>query len=257
MDVGIWLRDLGLERYAPAFRDAEIDAAVLPRLTDEHLKELGLPLGPRLKLLDAVAKLRGDGSSTAPAPTTVAPVPGAERRQLTVMFVDLVGSTALSARLDPEEMRELIRAYQNVVAGEVTRFEGHVAKYMGDGVLAYFGWPKAHEDAAERAVRAALAVAAAVPGIATPAGEPLAARIGMATGTVVVGDLVGDEEARERAVVGETPNLAARLALAAEPGAVVIAEGTRRLLGDLFAHRDLGTVSLKGFAGPVRAFLQQ
>ena len=254
MDVGIWLRDLGLERYAPAFRDAEIDAAVLPRLTDKHLKELGLPLGPRLKLLEAVAKLRGDGPSTAPAPTTVAPVPGAERRQLTVMFVDLVGSTALSARLDPEEMRELIRAYQNVVAGEVTRFEGHVAKYMGDGVLAYFGWPRAHEDDAERAVRAGLAVAAAVAGIAAPAGGPLAARVGIATGRVVVGDLVGDEEARERAVVGETPNLAARLQGLAEPGAVVIAEGTRRLLGDLFAYRDLGAVSLKGFAEPVRAF---
>ena len=151
-------------------------------------------------------------------------------------------------------MRELIRAYQNVVAGEVTRFEGHVAKYMGDGVLAYFGWPRAHEDEAERAVRAGLAVAAVMAGIAVPAGEPLAARVGIATGSVVVGDLVGDEEARERAVVGETPNLAARLQGLAEPGAVVVAEGTRRLLGELFAHRDLGAVSLKGFAEPVRAF---
>ena len=153
------------------------------------------------------------------------------------MFVDLVGSTALSARLDPEEMREVLRAYQNSVTGEIARVDGHVAKLMGDGVLAYFGWPRAHEDDAERAVRAALAVAEAVGRLATPAGEPLAARVGIATGLVVVGDLVGEGAAQEEAVVGETPNLAARLQEAAPPGAVVVVEGTRRLLGEVFELR--------------------
>src|SRR5689334_23271150 len=171
------------------------------------------------------------------------------------MFVDLVGSTALSNGIDPEDMREVIRAYQNAVAAEIARFGGHVAKLMGDGVLAYFGWPRAHEDDAERAVRAGLALAAAVGRLtATAAGAPLAARVGIATGPVMVGDLVGAEEARERAVVGETPNLAARLQALAEPGAVVVAEGTRRLLGSLFELADLGARELRGFAEPVRAW---
>ena len=216
VDVGVWLHGLGLQRYEPVFRESEIDAAVLPKLRDEHLKELGLPLGARLKLLEAIAKLHGEAaaSSTPPEPTIAVatrPVAGAERRQLTVMFVDLVGSTALSADLDPEEMREVLRAYQNAVAGEVARFEGHIAKFMGDGVLAYFGWPRAHEDEAERAVRAGLAIAEAVGRLETPAARPLAARVGIATGLVVVGDLVGEGAAQEEAVVGETPNLAARL----------------------------------------------
>ena len=170
------------------------------------------------------------------------------------MFVDLVGSTALSARLDPEEMRELIRAYQDAVAGEVARFEGHVAKFMGDGVLAYFGWPRAHEDEAERAVRAGLAIVdGRRAGCATPAGEPLAARVGIATGLVVVGDLVGEGAAREEAVVGETPNLAARLQALAEPGQ----RGHRR--GHAPAPRRACSSAptsapprLKGFAEPVR-----
>jgi class 3 adenylate cyclase/predicted ATPase len=264
MDIAAWLRALGLEQYAPAFRDNDIDARVLPGLTAEDLRDIGITsVGHRRLLLQAIAALR-EPPAPAVRPTTgaaadvAAPVaaapPPAERRQLTVIFVDLVGSTELSRRLDPEEMREIIRTYQNLVAGEVTRFEGYVAKYMGDGVLAYFGWPKAHEDAAERAVRAGLAVAAAVPGITGPISERLAARIGIATGSVVVGELVGSEEARERTVIGETPNLAARLQALARPGAVVIAEGTRRLLGGLFTLRDLGAVSLKGFAGHVGAF---
>jgi class 3 adenylate cyclase/tetratricopeptide (TPR) repeat protein len=170
------------------------------------------------------------------------------------MFVDLAGSTALSTRLDPEDMREVVRAYQDAVSGAVARFEGHVAKFMGDGVLAYFGWPRAHEDAAERAVRAGLAVAGAVARLEAPGGAPLAARVGIATGPVVVGDLVGSGEARERAVVGETPNLAARLQELAGPGGVVVAEGTRRLLGGLFAYHDLGLAPLKGFAEPVPAW---
>ena len=161
MEVAVWLRNLGLEHYEAVFRDNAIDADVLPELTDEHLKELGLPLGHRLKLLKAVAVLRkGPAQPAAVAPSAEPPsardTAEAERRQLTVMFADLVGSTALSAALDPEEMRDVIRAYQNTVAGEITRFEGHVAKYLGDGVLAYFGWPQAHEDDPERAVQAGL-----------------------------------------------------------------------------------------------------
>jgi class 3 adenylate cyclase len=178
----------------------------------------------------------------------------AERRQLTVMFVDLVGSTALSSRLDPEELRAVMRSYQDVCAAEVARFEGHVAKFLGDGILAYFGWPVAHEDGAERAVRAALGTIEAVPGVPTPTAEPLAARVGIATGMVVVGDLLGEGAAREEAVVGETPNLAARLQQLAEPGMIIVADGTRRLLGQLFDLQDLGARALHGFSTPVRAW---
>ena len=219
MDVAAWLDGLGLGRYAPAFRDNDVDADVLPRLTADDLTALGVTsIGHRRKLLDAIAALREDAASRSSGPAndrlpaaTALRSRGAERRQLTVMFADLVGSTELSSRLDPEEMREVLRAYQNAVAGEVARFEGHVAKFMGDGVLAYFGWPEAHEDEAERAVRAGLAITAAVAGLSTPAGRSLAARVGIATGLVVVGDLVGEGAAQEEAVVGETPNLAARL----------------------------------------------
>ena len=170
------------------------------------------------------------------------------------MFADLVGSTALSTRLDPEEMREVLRAYQNTVTVEIVRVGGHVAKLMGDGVLAYFGWPHAHEDDAERAVEAGLAAVAAVGHLKTPDGEVLSARVGVATGLVVVGDLIGEGAAQEEAVIGETPNLAARLQAAAEPGSVVIASGTRRLLRGLFELRELGTAAIKGFSEPVSRF---
>ena len=229
MDIGEWLRGLGLQQYVTAFRENDVEAEVLLRLTAEDLKDIGVSsVGHRRKLLEAIAELRDRSSPTSDegvkeptqvtelASATVSPS-GAERRQLTVMFTDLVGSTALSARLDPEEMSEIIRSYQNCCAGEISRFEGHIAKFMGDGVLAYFGWPQAHEDDAERAVRAGLAVVAAVSHLRAPNGEPLMARVGIATGLVVVGELVGDKEARERAVVGETPNLAARLQSLAEP----------------------------------------
>ena len=177
MDVDAWLRGLGLERYEQTFRDNEIDAAVLPRLTADDLKDMGVTVvGHRRRLLDAIAALRG--AEASPAPLGEAPAharttgpPHAERRQLTVAFVDLVGSTALSARLDPEEMREVIRAYQDTVAGVLTRFEGHVAKFMGDGVLGYFGWPKAHEDDAERAVRAGLELTGLVKDLGEQVGE--------------------------------------------------------------------------------------
>ena len=260
MDVAEWLHGLGLERYAQAFQDAEVTPEVLPELTDADLRELGLPLGPRKMVLKAIQAL---GTSAAPVPVEIrgavgqtkrAPPSEAERRQLTVMFVDLVGSTALASGRDPEELRDLIQGYQNTVAGEITRFAGHVAKLLGDGVLAYFGWPRAHEDDAERAVRAGLRVTEAVAGLRDRGGAPLAARVGIATGLVVVGELIGEGEARERAVIGETPNLAARLQGLAEPGSVVIAESTRRLLGEAFVYRDLGTVHLKGFPEPVRAW---
>ena len=234
MDVGEWLRALGLGQYEAAFRDNEIDVEVLPKLTVEDLKDLGVAVvGHRRKIMSAIEALNapsGAPAEAAKAPSAQTPFPSgahpdaAERRQLTVMFCDLVGSTALSARLDPEDMREVIRAYQDASSGAIARYDGFVAKFMGDGVLAYFGFPRAHEEDAERAVRAGLDIAAAVAKLETPAAERLKVRIGIATGVVVVGDLVGQGSAQEQAVVGETPNLAARLQALAEPGGVVIAE---------------------------------
>jgi class 3 adenylate cyclase/tetratricopeptide (TPR) repeat protein len=253
LDIDGWLRGIGLEQYAQTFRDNAIDADVLRDLTDEHLRELGLPLGARLKLLRAVAAI-GTGEQTPASPEITPPAArtDAERRQVTVMFSDLVGSTALSARMDPEDLREVISAYQKCVAETVRRFGGFVAKYMGDGVLVYFGYPEAHEDDAEQAVRAGLELIAAVVGLKARAS--LQTRVGIATGLVVVGDLVGSGEAQERGIVGETPNLAARLQGVAKPNMVVIAEGTRRLLGNLFEFEDLGAKDLKGIAGPVHAW---
>jgi class 3 adenylate cyclase/predicted ATPase len=255
MDVGGWLRSLGLGQYEELFRASEIDADILPELTDVDLKELGVPLGHRKRLLRAISGMAAPETVAAPSASSGSkPQDAAERRQLTVMFCDLVGSTALSARFDPEELREEIRAYQNAVSGVVARYDGFVAKYMGDGVLAYFGYPRAHEDDAERAVRAGLEIEAAVASLKTRGTEPLAVRIGIATGLVVVGDLVGEGSAQEQAVVGETPNLAARLQALAEPGEIVLAGVTRRLIGDLFRLRELGRQAVKGFAEPVEAF---
>jgi class 3 adenylate cyclase len=254
MDVAEWLRDLGLEQYAPAFRDNDIDREVLRRLTAEDLRELGVAsIGHRRRLLDAIAALGGSQRAAEPEPAPVAPASSeAERRQLTVMFCDLVGSTPLSARYDPEDLREIVGAYHRCVADTVTRFAGFVAKYMGDGVLVYFGYPEAHEDDAERAVRAGLAVIDAVGKLTTP--EPLNVRLGIASGLVVVGDLIGAGAAQERGVVGETPNLAARLQALAQPGTLVIAESTRRQIGGLFEIEDLGAQPLAGFAEPQRAW---
>jgi class 3 adenylate cyclase/predicted ATPase len=258
MDVARWLADHGLGHHAEAFRENGIAADVLRDLTDADFKELGLNLGDRKRLLKAIAALDAV-PATRPAEVAAPPVTPphpreAERRQLTVMFVDLVGSTALSARLDPEETREVLGAYQHAVASELTRLEGHVAKFMGDGVLAYIGWPKAHEDDAERAVRSGLAIVEAVARLTTPSGETLAARVGIATGLVVVGDLIGEGAAQEEAVVGDTPNLAARLQMLAEPGAVIIAESTRRLVGALFRLDELKSVAVKGVAGTASAY---
>lgn len=270
--VASWLESLGLGQYASAFEANAIDADILPKLNSDDLKEIGVvALAHRKKLLEAIAVLggaenpapavpiasAGTRAQTAPAapPTHSQERPReAERRQLTVMFVDLVGSTALATRLDPEEMRDLLRQFQNAAAGEVVRFEGHVAKLMGDGVLAYFGWPQAHEDEAERAVRAGLAVVAAVRDLATKEGTRLAVRIGIATGLVVVGDLIGVGAAQENAVVGETPNLAARLQSLAEPGSVLISELTYRLLGNFFEVTRVRPQRLQGFDTPVSAF---
>jgi class 3 adenylate cyclase len=259
MDVGSWLRSLGLERYEAIFRDNGVDATVLPSLTADDLKEMGVSgVGHRRKLLDAIALFRTPGAGESPqSPDATLAAANlardtAERRQVTVMFCDLVGSTALAARLDPEDLRDVIAAYQKCATEVIRRFDGFVAKYLGDGVLAYFGYPQAHEDDAERAVRAGLDVVAAVAGLKTQA--PLQTRVGIATGLVVVGDLVGSGEAQERGIVGETPNLAARLQGLAQPNTVVIAESTRRLLGTLFELDDLGLTELKGIVQPVRAW---
>jgi class 3 adenylate cyclase len=255
MDLGDWLRSLGLERYEAAFRENEITEKVLPNLTAEDLKELGVnALGHRRIMLDAIA-LRGDTQASLPkAPQTVdrSATDTAERRQVTVMFSDLVGSTALAARMDPEDLREVISAYQKCIAETVRRFDGFVAKYMGDGVLVYFGYPQAHEDDAERAVRAGLELVQGVGGLKS--GVSLQTRVGIATGLVVVGDLIGSGAAQEQAVVGETPNVAARLQSVAEPNTIVIAESTRKLLGNLFELEDLGAKEVKGIAETVRAW---
>jgi class 3 adenylate cyclase len=260
MDIVVWLRSLGLGKYEAAFRENEIDETVLPRLTHETLKEIGVTaVGHRLKLLDAIAAMRSDGDGKAPPvnPATsstpsASPEDRAERRQVTVMFSDLVGSTALSARMDPEDLREIISAYQECVAGTVQRFGGFVAKYMGDGVLIYFGCPQAHEDDAERAVRSGLELVVAVGQLKTH--TPLQTRVGIATGLVVVGDVIGSGASREQAIVGETPNLAARLQGIAEPNSVIIAESTRKLVGNLFELEDLGAQDLKGIAAQAHAW---
>src|ERR1700735_2102246 len=250
------LEKLGMSEYADRFAENRIDFSVLPDLTEQDLEKLGVLLGDRRKMLRAIAKLEALDAPIAVATTTPATprsVDTAERRQVTVMFSDLVGSTALSARIDPEDLREVISAYQKCVAETVQHFGGFVAKYMGDGVLVYFGYPQAHEDDAERAVRAGLELVAAVQRLKTHAS--LQTRVGIATGLVVVGDLIGSGASQEQAIVGETPNLAARLQGIAEPNMVVLAEGTRKLLGNLFELQDLGGQDLKGIAGSVRAWV--
>ena len=257
MGVGDWLRSLGLSQYEMAFRESEIEPDLLPELTDQHLKDLGVSLGHRIRMLKAIREL-GATAQAAERPAA-RPEPEtrdtAERRQLTVMFCDIVGSTAMSARFDPEDMRGIVAAYHKCCATLIAGNGGFVAKYMGDGVLAYFGYPQAHEHDAERAVRAGLAIVEAAPKLETAANAPLHVRVGIATGIVVVGDLLGSGEAQERGVVGDTPNLAARLQGIAEPDSVVIAEGTRKLLGDLFEIVDLGPQDLKGVTGSTRAYV--
>jgi len=260
LEIISWLRGLGLEQYAQAFKENDIDTAIVAELTADDLTGLGVTsIGHRRKLLAAIAALREPSALLAshaePAGPLSAPESAsAERRQLTVMFCDLAGSTALSAGLDPEDMREVIRAYQEACTAVVARHDGFVAKFMGDGLLAYFGYPRAHEDEAERSMRTGLEIIAAVGGLRTPAHERLQVRIGVATGLVVVGDLIGTGAAQEQSVVGETPNLAARMQALAEPDTIVIAESTRRQLGSLFELKSLGPQKLKGFDTPQPAW---
>jgi predicted ATPase/class 3 adenylate cyclase len=237
-----WLASLGMSEYSQRFADNDIDASVLRDLTDQDLKELGVSLGHRRKMLRAIAEITAVSSVARD---------NAERRQLTVMFCDLVGSTSLSTRLDVEDLREIIGAYQRCCSEVITKFGGFVARYLGDGILAYFGYPQAHEDDAENAVHASLGLIAAVAKLDAGDGTALHARVGIATGLVVVGDLIGQGVAQEHTVVGETPNLAARLQTLAEPDTVVIDSITHRLLGRLFEYRNLESVSIKGFADPI------
>ena len=262
MDVGGWLRNLGLGQYESAFIENAIDTDVLPELTEGDLEKLGIPLGHRKRLIKAIKAMAGGSPSALitsevgeKAPSNYPPMAAAERRHLTVMICDLVGSDALSARLDPEDMGAVIDAFQAACARITLAYDGFLADFRGDGILAYFGYPRAHEDDAERTVRAGLDIAAAVARLKTRAEEPLSVRIGIATGLVVVGDLGGAGALRERAVVGDTPSLAARLQALAEPGTVVVAASTRRLLGDRFRLRDLGLHKVKGIAEPIAAWL--
>ena len=279
IDVASWLRQLGLEQYEPAFGNNDVDGNVLPHLTAEDLIGMGVTsIGHRRKLLLAIAAIGAEAPAAAlpvavaltptPAPSLPpAPVPApaatpvqaeAERRQLTVMFCDLVGSTALSKAMDPEDLRDVITSFQTRCTEAIRRYDGFVAKFMGDGILVYFGYPRAHEDEAERSARAGLDIIAAMAdlnaAVLRPPGVELAVRIGIATGPVIVGDQIGKGTASETAVIGETPNLAARLQALAEPNQIVVGASTRAMLGDLFELQDLGAHALKGFAEPVLAW---
>lgn len=260
-DIRLWLEELVLDKYVDVFVENEIGVRDLPGITDNDLKELGLPLGPRRRILMAIGALQGASPHAVAKPavrddeglqptSAVAAASEAERRQLTVMFCDLVGSTALSQQLDPEDLRDQFRAYQNACANVITRYEGFIAKYMGDGILAYFGYPQAHEDDAERSIIASLGIVEAVKSLP----YNLSVRIGIATGMVVVGDVVGEGASQEAAITGETPNLAARLQGIAKPDTIVIADATHILVTGLFGFENLDRHSLKGFAGQVQAW---
>ena len=264
MDVVDWLRTLGLERYETAFRENDVDAELLPTLTADDLKEIGVTsFGHRRRLLEAIAKLNEqrttDTANSAVEPANAASGPlreevdshFGERRQLTVMFCDLVGSTALSEKLDPEELRSLLHAYRTHCGDVIARYDGFVARYVGDGILTYFGWPTAHEEDAERAVRAALEIVHTIKRASST--EALSVRVGIATGSVVVGEQAGAGD-QSKLAVGSTPNLAARLQGLAAGDQIVIAASTRRLIGNAFALTDLGEHDLKGIAEPVHAW---
>ena len=261
MNVVEWLRKLGLARYEAKFIENAIDRDVLPELTEDDFEKLGIPLGDRKRLLRAIRAMSASSASAFVAGGNNGHVQGgqvreaaAERRHLTVMICDLVNSTAISARLDPEDMGAVIDAYHTACARIVLAYDGVLSAFRGDGIFAYFGYPRAHEDDAERTTRAALDIVSAVARLETRAGEPLAVRVGIATGLVVVGELGHDDALWEHAVVGDAPNMAARLQGLATPGTVVVAASTRRLLGDLFHLRDLGRHRLKGIAEPIAAW---
>jgi class 3 adenylate cyclase len=262
MGVGDWLRALGLERYEAAFRVNDVDAELLPNLTADDLKDLGITsVGHRRRMLEAIVALGLEATpagnpvqfSSGPlaSPTRNLVETTAERRQLTVMFCDLVGSTALSEKLDPEELRSLLHAYRTLCGDVIGRYDGFVARYVGDGILTYFGWPTAHEEDAERALRAALEIVQTVKRASST--EALSVRIGIATGPVVVGETAGAGD-QSKLAVGSTPNLAARLQALAAADQIVIAASTRRLVGNAFELTDLGEKDLKGIAEPVHAW---
>src|SRR6516165_4241544 len=254
--IAEWLESIGLTEYAQRFSENAVDFSTLRDLTDQDLKELGVLLGHRRKLLRAIAELDVTSAiATTPPPTKPErePLDEAERRHLTVMFCDLAGSTALSTRLDPEDMWRVVASYQAAIGAVIGRYQGMISQYMGDGVLAYFGYPVAHEDSAVQAVRAALEIVDAVASLRIDVSTALQARIGIATGTVVMNELPVNEIPAEKAIVGETPNLAARLQTLAEPGTVLICPSTRQVTGGYFIYRDLGQLSLKGFAQPISA----
>ena len=256
--ITAWLEALGLVEYEKLFATQRIDYEVLPELTDADLKDLGIPLGPRKKLLKAISKLTSDPVSTETHEATAISTPDAERRQLTVMFCDLVGSTELSQILDPEDMREVNRAYQDACKNAIERYEGYVARYMGDGVLAYFGYPMAHEDDAQRSLLAGLEVVGAMSAVNSKVGNiintALRVRVGIATGPVIVGDIIGDGASMESAVVGETPNLASRLQGIAGEDTVVVSAATYELSRNQFQFEDLGVQHLKGFGDTIQCW---
>jgi class 3 adenylate cyclase len=236
MDLAGWLRSVGLEQYEAIFRENAVDYDVLSELTEGDLEKLGIPLGDRKRLMRAIRAGLGeaaglDKTSVQARRPGIEPSRAAERRQLTIVFCDLVGSTSLSTKLDHEDMREAVHRYHRCCDAVIRGSGGFVAKYMGDGVLAYFGYPQAHEDDAERAVRASLTLVDEIARLPSVRGMPMQVRIGIATGLVVVGDLIGEGAAREQSVVGETPNLASRLQGLAEPNQVIISHHTRRLTG--------------------------
>ena len=252
--IAEWLASIGLGEYAERFRENAIDFSVVRDLTEQDLKDLGVLLGHRRKMLRAIVELQGEVPRTPQVGAKPASADHAGRRQLTVMFCDLVGSSALSARLDLEDLRAVMGSYHRCIAEVVARNEGVIARYMGDGVLAFFGYPQAHEDDAEQATRAGLALVDAVASLRTDPATELQVRVGIATGMVVVGDLTGEGSAQEQTVIGETPNLAARLQTFANPGTVLISESTHRLTDGHFEFRNLGPVALKGWAEPIPAW---
>src|SRR5262249_12082041 len=253
-DLQQLLEKIGLAQYADVFVKNDIDWEILPELNEKDLEKLGVSLGHRKKLIKAISEARLSGRFVeAESPTRTANA-RAERRHLTVLLCDLVGSTALSARLDPEDLRRILHEFQRSCCDVIRRYEGPIARFMGDGVLAYFGFPRAHEDDAERAVKAALDMVESVTGLAVPIPEKLEVRIGIASGLVVVGDLIGEGPAREFALVGDAPNLAARLQALAEPNQILVAPRTRHLLGRLFEFADLGQQNIKGFERPIHVW---
>ncbi|HMK21460.1 MAG TPA: adenylate/guanylate cyclase domain-containing protein, partial [Terriglobales bacterium] len=229
-----WLQKLGLERYAQLFAENEVDLEALRLLGEQDFEKLGIPLGSRKKLLKAIVELNGAQGVSSQLPLQGSLSAEAERRQLTVLFCDLVGSTELATKLDPEQLRDLMQAYQRACRDVIGRYDGHVAQYLGDGLMVYFGWPRAHEDDAVRAIRAGLEITQAVSQL--DAATPLRTRVGIHTGLVVVGETGQGDASIPKAAVGETPNIAARLQTLAAPGTVVVTERTRGLAGGLFDY---------------------